>query len=63
MYVIITAFVLVNGNDITKGGKAIPIACARVGKMSEAKVDSYKKIYKEDGTYRYPKIAANLIQK
>ena len=35
MYIVVTAFVL-NGNDITKGGVAVPIACIRVGRMVKA---------------------------
>ena len=62
MYIVVTAFVL-NENDITKGGVSIPIACIRVGKMVEAKKDSYSRVYREDGTYHYPKIAANLKRK
>jgi len=53
MYIVVTAFVL-NGNDITAGGTAIPIACVRVGRMRKATKNSYKRVYREDGTYHYP---------
>ena len=46
VYAVVTVFVQVNGNDITNGGKAIIIACVRVGKMCEAKVDFYKRVTK-----------------
>ena len=62
MYIVCTAFVL-NGSDITAGGKAIPIACIRVGKKVKAKKDSYKRVYNDDGTFSYPKIDENQIRK
>ena len=62
MYVVVTAFVPYN-NDFTKGGRVIPIACIRVGKMVEAEKDAYKRVYKEDGTYHYPPIPENLIRR
>lgn len=62
MYVVISAFVL-NDNDITKGGLAIPIACIRVGKMVPAQKDLYKRVYKPDGTYHYPCLAENILRK
>ena len=61
IYTVVTAFVL-NDNDIEKGGTAIPICCARVGKMMNATRDSYLKIYKDDGSYHYPKIQYNLLR-
>ena len=62
MYIVVTAFVL-NGNDITKGGVAVPIACIRVGRMVKAQKDSYSRVYRPDGTYHYPQIEANLLRK
>ena len=62
MYIVVTAFVL-NENDITKGGVSIPIACIRVGKMVKAKMDSYSRVYREDGTYHYPKVDSNLLRR
>ena len=62
MYIVVTAFVL-NDNDICKGGKAIPIACVRVGRMKKAARDSYKRVYKEDGSYTYPKNAEGLLRR
>ena len=54
---------LCDGNDIRRGGKAIPISLVRVGKMVKAKKDSYKRVYKENGSYHYPKLQANLLRK
>ena len=62
MYIVVTAFVL-NENDITRGGKAIPIACVRVGRKVKATKDSYKRVYRDDGSFHYPNIASNLLQK
>ena len=63
MYVVVTAYVPASGNDITKGGKAIPISCYRCVKMVKQSKDSYKRVYKDDGSYHYPKIPENLIKK
>ena len=63
MYICATAFVLTQDNDITKGGVAVPIAMVRVGKMVQATKDSYKRVYKSDGTYHYPKIDSNRLRK
>ena len=62
MYIVVTAFIL-NKNDITKGGREVPVSCIRVGRMVKAKQESYRRVYKEDGTFHYPRIAANLLQK
>ena len=62
MYVVVTAYVL-NDNDITQGGTAIPVSCVRVGKNVKAKKNSYKRVYKEDGTYTYPKLDENIKRK
>lgn len=62
MYVVMFGYLLTN-NDITAGGKAIPIACIRVGHYEEAKKDTYKRVYHDDGTYTMPKIAENQLQR
>ena len=62
LYIVATAFVL-NNNDITAGGKAIPIACVRVGKKVKATKDSFKRVYKEDGSFHYPKILSNQLRR
>ena len=63
MYVVVTAFVLTNDNDIRKGGVAIPIACVRVGRMRKAQYNTYRRVYKEDGSHHYPKIPENQLRK
>jgi hypothetical protein len=62
MNIVCTAFVLDN-NDITRGGKAVPVACVRVGRMVTASKDSYKQVYRDDGSFHYPKIPANLLRR
>ena len=61
MYIVVTAYVLKNGNDITKGGVAVPISLVCVGKMVTAKRNTYKRVYRDNGTYHYPPIKANLL--
>ena len=51
------------GNDITKGGRAFLVSLVRVGRMVEAPRDTYKRVYREDGTYHYPKIARNQLRR
>ena len=55
MYIVVIAFVL-NDNDIEKGETAIPIFCVRVCMMVNTTRDSYSTVYKDDGSYYYPKI-------
>ena len=62
MYVVTTACVL-NENDITKGGTAVPVSLVRVGKLEKAKKNSYKRVYDENGSYTYPKIEENILCK
>ena len=59
LYIVVTAYVI-NNNDITAGGKAVPISCIRVGKMVKASKNSYKRVYKTDGSYHYPQIPENI---
>ena len=44
MYVVVTGYVLLDGNDIRKGGKVVPIAIVCVGKMVKLSQDSYKRV-------------------
>ena len=62
LYIVVTAYVL-NNNDITAGGKAIPISCIRVGEMVPAIKDSYKRVYRTDGSFWYPPIPENILRK
>ena len=63
MYIVVTAYVLRDRNDITKGGTAIPVSLVRVGKMVTATKDSYKRVYRDDGSYHYPKRPENLLRR
>ena len=62
MYAVCTAYVL-NENNIEKGGIAIPIACVRIGMMKTAKWDTYRRVYKEDGSHHHPHIPENLLRR
>ena len=62
MYICVTAFVLTNNNDIRMGGTAVPVSMIRVGKMVCAAKDTYKRVYKPNGKFHYPKIAANKLR-
>ena len=58
MYIVVTAFVP-NENDMTKGGKAIPISCIRCGELKTIEKTTYKRVYRDNGTYHYPHIPGN----
>ena len=62
MYIVVTAYVL-NKNDITAGSKAIPIACVRCGRMVKASKNSFKRVYRDDGTHHYPERDENLLRR
>ena len=62
MYICSTGY-LPHNNDITSGGEAFKISMERVGKMVEAKKDSYKRVYNDDNTaFTYPKVPQNIIR-
>ena len=63
MYIVCTAYVLNDNNGIRKGGIVVPIALVRVGYHIQASKDSYKREYKEDGNYHYPKKPENHKRK
>ncbi len=52
-----------DGNDITKGGRAFLVNLVRVGGMVKATKDTYKRVYRDDGTYHYPVLLENRLQK
>ena len=57
-----TGFIPTN-NDITKGGVAHLVSLTHVGKNEKAVRNTYKRVYKPDGTYHYPKVQSNVLQK
>ena len=57
-----TGFIPTN-NDITKGGVAHLVSLTRVGKSEKAVRNTYKRVYKPDGTYHYPKVQSNVLRK
>ena len=62
MYVVATAFIPHKGNDITKGGKCVPITCICCDELVEAEKDSHKRVYQEDGSHKYPPIKDNQLR-
>ena len=58
---VMTAF-MPTGNDFGQGGQSFKLLCTRAGAMREATKDSYKRVYRDDGTYHYPQIAENLLR-
>jgi hypothetical protein len=61
MCIAMTAFIPHN-NDIMAGGVSSQIGLYRVGRMEEAKKDSFKRVYKKNGTYTYPRTMSNRLR-
>ena len=62
MYVVVTAFIPHYNNDLTKGGRSVPIACIRCGDLVKADKDSYKRVTDKNGNFSYPKIPENQLR-
>jgi hypothetical protein len=62
MCLVTTAFAPHNNNFET-GGRAYKVDCVRIGGMVKAKKDSYRRVYRNDGTYHYPKIPENILRR
>jgi hypothetical protein len=56
-----TAFAPTN-NDVTAGGETFLVGLQRAGRMVAAERDTYKRVYADDGSYTYPKTAANRLR-
>ena len=52
-------------NEFENEKKAIKILIKRAGAMVEAKRDTYRRVYKTDGsgTFHYPKVPDNILRK
>ena len=61
MYIFITAY-KVRDNNITNGGRDFTVSLIRVGKMVKEDKDTFKHVYREDGTYYSPIISENQLQ-
>jgi hypothetical protein len=48
---------------VTKGGTARRVSCVRVGALWPVERDTYKRVYKGDGTFHYPKIETNRLRR
>jgi hypothetical protein len=58
-----TAFVPRNNDMETGGGRALRVNLVRVGGMIPAEKDTYRRVYRPDGSYHYPKLPANILRK
>ena len=47
---------------MTKGGSTEKVSLVRVGKMLPAAKDTYKRVYRENDSYHYPKIPENMLR-
>lgn len=57
-----TAF-LPFGNDMESGGIAYKISFERIGRLVAAIKDTFRRVYKKDGSFHYPPILANLLRR
>ena len=62
MYIVINEYE-VRENDITNGGTDFPVAIICVSKMVKVDKDTIKRVYRDNGTYYYPGMLENHIQK
>lgn len=51
------------GNDMERGGVAYKISFERIGRLVAAIKDTFRRIYKQDGSFHYPPIPANLLRR
>ena len=61
MFIAMTAFIPHN-NDIMAGGVSSQIGLYRVVRIAEAKKGSFKRVYKKNGTYMYPRTMSNRLR-
>ena len=61
--VIATTGFLPHDNNMASGGVAIKVSLTRVGRMKKADKDSYRRVYKDDGSFHYPNLPENLLRK
>ena len=62
MYIFITRYE-VRDKYIKNYGRAFPVAIIRVSKMVKADKDTFKHVYRDNGTYYYHRILQNQLQK
>ena len=49
-------------NDLRKGGTAYKLKMTRCGGMVKAQKNSFKRVYRDDGTYHYPRLPENQLR-
>ena len=50
-------------NDWKQGGTPFTVSLVRAGRKVKASRDTYRRVYKDDGSYHYPTIQENLLRK
>ena len=50
-------------NDLRKGGDGYMVSLVRAGRKVKASRDTYRRVYRDDGSYHYPAIHENLLRK
>ena len=61
MCIVINIYELIE-NDITNDGRVFPVAIIRASKTVKADKDKFKRVYRDDGTYYYPRILENKLR-
>ena len=46
-----------------RGGEAKKVSIVRAGRLQPAQKDTYRRVYKDDGTFHYPRILGNLLRR
>jgi hypothetical protein len=50
-------------NDVEREGLAHKVSFSRVGQWTKATKDPFRRVYRDDGSYHYPKLPENRLQK
>ena len=60
IFVVINGFIPEDNDIMGNGGRSIKVSCVPVGDYEEAKRDSYKRVYDDEGGFTYPHIHQNI---
>ena len=59
MFIVVNGFVPTDNDLLGNGGRSIKLSCVPVGDYEQAKRDSYRRVYDDEGRFTYPQIAEN----
>ena len=63
MFIVINGFIPKDNDLLGNGGRSVKVSCVPVGNYEAATKNSYKRVYNDDRSYGYPRIAENIERK